>query len=325
MNTKVHDLEKRRRQLGLTYSALAKRSKVSQATVVRFLSGQHPQASFQNVTAIADALGFAIAFSSTATANEIRKSQAKAKARQLVGLVQGTSGLEAQAVDAERLADMTDQAENDLLAGSSRKLWGIWLPLWTPIPGETPIDDASGLKVGGITLRRELNAYEAENILKPVIKYLSRRPSRRLAPFDYRWIKKLHWEMLGDVWDWAGNLRTTELTIGIDPIQLDPSLYEMVQNLKAQQLSDSYTLLDQSVWLHHRAVQIHPFPNGNGRWSRLLSNIWLKQNGSPIVEWPEVAVGDVSTVRDEYLNAIQRADRCDFGPLTELHRRFLAE
>lgn len=191
------------------------------------------------------------------------------------------------------------------------------------IPGETPIDDVSELKIKGITLRRELNGYEAKNILKPVIKYLSRKPSRRLAPFDFSWLKRLHKEMLGDVWGWAGRLRRTVLTIGIDPVQVEPALYDMAESLQAQRLTDSYTLIDQAAWLHYRAVQIHPFQNGNGRWARLLSNVWLKQHGNPIVKWPEEAVGAVSPIRDEYLEAIRRADEFDLGPLTELHRRFL--
>src|SRR6516164_5558462 len=102
------------------------------------------------------------------------------------------------------------------------------------IPGETPIDDVSELKVKGITLRSELNEYEATNILKAVIKYLSRKPSRRLAPIDFAWVRKLHKEMFGDVWGWAGRLRTIELTIGIHAAQVEPALYDMVQNLKAQ-------------------------------------------------------------------------------------------
>jgi hypothetical protein len=67
------------------------------------------------------------------------------------------------------------------------------------IPGETPIDDVSELKIKGITLRHELNEYEAKNILKAVIKYLAKKPSRRLAPFDLNWLRRLHREMLGAV------------------------------------------------------------------------------------------------------------------------------
>ena len=35
---------------------------------------------------------------------------------------------------------------------------------WPSVPGETPIDDISGLLVKGVTARRELNHLEAENI-----------------------------------------------------------------------------------------------------------------------------------------------------------------
>jgi transcriptional regulator with XRE-family HTH domain len=124
VNSPFHALESRRKQLGLTYAALARRSKVSQPTVVRILSGRHPQASFHNVAAIAEALGLSIAFTPIATVSEMRRQQARAKARKLVSLVQGTSGLEAQAVDAQQLEELTEQATIDLLAGSRLKLWG---------------------------------------------------------------------------------------------------------------------------------------------------------------------------------------------------------
>jgi transcriptional regulator with XRE-family HTH domain len=120
----LRDLEQRRRQLGLSYAALAKRSGVSSSTVVRFLSGRYPQISFQNVVAIATALGFDATFSPTATARDMRRAQAQTKARRLVAFVQGTSGLEAQAVDSEQLEEMTERAANELLAGSPRRLWG---------------------------------------------------------------------------------------------------------------------------------------------------------------------------------------------------------
>ena len=67
------------------------------------------------------------------------------------------------------------------------------MAIWVPIPGETPIDDLSGLKIKGITTRSELNYFEARNITRAVLKYLSRKPSRRLAPFDLSWSIRSHW------------------------------------------------------------------------------------------------------------------------------------
>ena len=81
---------------------------------------------------------------------------------------------------------------------------------------------------------------------------------------------------------------------------------------------------EQAAHLHHRAVLIHPFLNGNGRWSRLLANIWLKLNKQPLTEWPEEVIGETSVIRDEYLTAVQAADSGDYAPLIDLHRRYAA-
>ena len=81
----------------------------------------------------------------------------------------------------------------------------------------------------------------------------------------------------------------------------------------------------QATRLHHRAVSIHPFVNGNGRWSRMLANIWLKRHGQAIIEWPEETIGSNSVIRDEYLGAIRAADAGDERPLRELHQRFTSK
>lgn len=78
------------------------------------------------------------------------------------------------------------------------------MPLWHHVPGGTPIDDLSGLKVKGITRRKELNEVEAENIRKAVVKYFAAPPTPKVAPFDLSWALRLHREMFGDVWKWAG-------------------------------------------------------------------------------------------------------------------------
>ena len=72
--------------------------------------------------------------------------------------------------------------------------------------------------------------------------------------------------MFGDVWEWAGRYRTSETNIGVPPFQIETRLSEMLEDLKAWGLSDM-EMLQQSVYLHHRAVHIHPFLNGNGRWA----------------------------------------------------------
>ncbi len=143
---------------------------------------------------------------------------------------------------------------------------------WETLPGETPLDDISGLKVKGVATRAELNKIEAENIRKAVVKYFSNRPSRRGAPFDLAWALRLHREMFGDVWRWAGQPRTCDLNLGVPFPHVEARLYDLLKNLE-HWAQGGVSLEEQTVMLHHQAVLIHPFVNGNGRWARLLANI----------------------------------------------------
>jgi Fic-DOC domain mobile mystery protein B len=192
---------------------------------------------------------------------------------------------------------------------------------WEPLPGETPLD-LSGLKNRGpIKSRRDLAAAEALNINRVFMKYLAARPSSRSAPFDYEWFLKLHEEMFGEVWTWAGEVRRHDVNIGVPHFQITESLSALASNLHGW-AEFGHTLETQATWLHHKSVQIHPFENGNGRWARLLASIWLKQHGEPIVAWPDTLLGEASEIRGEYLSAIRAADGGNYAPLYELHQRF---
>jgi Fic-DOC domain mobile mystery protein B len=189
--------------------------------------------------------------------------------------------------------------------------------------GATPLDDVSGLIPKHIRTRAELFAAEAINISRPIAKYLAARPTRRSAPFTLAWALRLHREMFGKVWSWAGQRRQNDgLNIGVPCHHIDQALQSLLDDLAVWRISGTYALVERAARLHHRAVQIHPFPNGNGRWSRMLANIMLKQAGSSPTIWPEQTVGTSSPIRSEYLAAVRRADDHDYAPLIELHQRF---
>ena len=190
-----------------------------------------------------------------------------------------------------------------------------------PIPGQTPLPDLSGLRDPSIRTVSELNACEAENIRRAVIRYLASRPTPRAAPFDEQWLRALHRQMFGDVWAWAGSYRRHETNIGSPAHRIEVEVHGLVEDLRAWDRS-GMDPIEQSTRLHHRAVQIHPFANGNGRWSRMLGSIWLRRKGLPPVHWPEASIGGASLIRGEYLDALRAADGGDLGPLLRLHERF---
>jgi transcriptional regulator with XRE-family HTH domain len=107
----------------MTHAQLARKSGVSKPTVVRILSGGHAAAALSNVMAIAQALGMSLDLTPRVPAEDLLREQAERKAATLVGMVQGTSGLEGQGVDRETLERMKRQTVHELLAGSRRRLW----------------------------------------------------------------------------------------------------------------------------------------------------------------------------------------------------------
>ena len=190
---------------------------------------------------------------------------------------------------------------------------------WEPIEGETPFD-ISELKDKGITTRELLNRVEAENVRKATTKYLSAKPSRRSAPFNYAWALRVHREMFGNVWKWAGKPRQRDLNIGVPWAQVQTDLEALFLDISYWKPSKD-SILEDAVTIHYRAVFIHPFQGGNGRWSRLLSNVWLKLHEYPVIEWPSEVGTSESSIRKEYILALQAADRHVMEPLTELHGR----
>jgi Fic-DOC domain mobile mystery protein B len=191
---------------------------------------------------------------------------------------------------------------------------------WEPIPDETPIDP-SDIKPKWVKTRNDLAKAEAKNIAKPFTKYLASKPTEKSAPFNYEWLLRLHKEMFGDVMKSAGNCRTENLSLGIEWTQISNQLAMLIDDLHAWTGYD-WPIEEQAVHLHHRAVHIHPFKNGNGRWARLLANIWLTRHGKPIVAWPDVSL-DGTSARSEYITAIKTADAGQYGPLTKLHTRYM--
>ena len=138
----------------------------------------------------------------------------------------------------------------------------------TEIANATYIDDISGLKLDTSKpyTMQEIYLYEAKNITKATLKYLSATPDKKLAPFSYEW-------------EWAGKLRQVELSIGVKAYLVSMEIKKLVDDLEFWHQNGIFETVEIASRLHHRAVHIHPFLNGNGRWSRMLANIYLKQNG----------------------------------------------
>ena len=195
----------------------------------------------------------------------------------------------------------------------------------TKVKGATYTDDISGLKLDTskkYTLQ-EIYLYEAKNITKATLKYLSLTPDKKLAPFSYEWFLLLHKEMFSDVWDWAGKIRHVELSIGVKAYLINIEIKKLVDDFEYWDKNKKFDVIEIASRLHHRAVQIHPFLNGNGRWSRMLANIYLKQNGLQPTKWNENLLSKENIDRSDYINALKKADDGDYTDLIKLQANTL--
>jgi Fic-DOC domain mobile mystery protein B len=150
---------------------------------------------------------------------------------------------------------------------------------FTDCDDSTPLteEEKKGLKAKWVTTRRELNELETQGVINAEIWLMSNNKRNILRE---SFIKTLHKKMFGDVWVWAGKFRITERNIGIKAYKIQESLKILLDDVNYWIINNTFSKKEIAVRLHHRLVQIHPFPNGNGRISRLMADLFMERFGS---------------------------------------------
>lgn len=174
-------------------------------------------------------------------------------------------------------------------------------------------DEISGLIPLHITNQKQLNEWEAANILKAT-SWVSTTPEIKNF-LTIHFLKKLHQQMFNDTWKWAGTFRKTEKNIGVTPAKITTELKKLLDDVLYQIVNSSYPIDEIAYRFHHRLVAIHPFPNGNGRYARIMTDILLIQTGQQKFTWGNKTLGSDVLARRQYINALRNADKHDFTSL----------
>lgn len=187
--------------------------------------------------------------------------------------------------------------------------------------GQTPLDpdEAARILRPAITTRGELDIVEQENIARAVRWALGRKRKPE-AVLDEQFLRRLHKRMFGEVWRWAGTYRQTARNIGIDARMIRQEIGGLLGDARFWVENATYEADELCVRFHHRLVSIHPFPNGNGRHSRLAADILATSLDRAPLGWGRGLGLDAAAVRARYIAALRAADAGDVDELVGFAR-----
>lgn len=182
-------------------------------------------------------------------------------------------------------------------------------------PGATPIDpdEALGLIPKHISTQADLNAWEELNIIEGA-DWIARQ--KIIQGLNEGLVRELHSRMFNQTWQWAGTLRKSAKSIGIDWTQISVALKNLLDNTAYQIENKAMPIDEIVVRFHHQLLLIHAFPNGNGRHARLIADALIVSLGGKRFSWGgNTSIATPGTTRQNYLLALRAADKGDIEPL----------
>ena len=176
--------------------------------------------------------------------------------------------------------------------------------------GATPIEeeDLDGLIPDFVATRADLNRVEFDNISKALTWGI--RQAEILGPqgiLEYGFLMKLHRNMFSDVWKWAGTNRSRITNIGSLPEDIVSESQAALEDMKFWHANGVFESDERAARLHCRLVTIHPFPNGNGRCTRLIADLYLVTIHDPMFTWGSRSIDVEGDARKRYINALVKA------------------
>ncbi len=177
-------------------------------------------------------------------------------------------------------------------------------------------DDMDGLIPKHIFTRKDLDEFEKANIINALL-WVRKKNHKYQDILTMRFIFELHKKMFDKTWKWAGQLRRYAVNIGFTAAeQIQPSIKNTLDNVTYWIENSIFPIDEICIRLHHQLVWIHPFPNGNGRFSRIFSDELKLALGGQQFQWgsnDNIAIA--SKNRTNYINALKLADKKDYTAL----------
>lgn len=145
-------------------------------------------------------------------------------------------------------------------------------------PGSTVLVNKLGLRDQSALDRAESVAFafrSAEIELKPCNE-----------PFTFDFYRSLHKRLFGDIYEWAGEIRTIDFSKGgtsFYPARelefLSEAKFRRLQKMSEFRFLPQNVLIDELTDFYNELNMLHPFREGNGRTQRLFFTLLLSRLG----------------------------------------------
>ncbi len=135
-----------------------------------------------------------------------------------------------------------------------------------------------------------------------------------------------HRRWLGNVYDWAGQERSVNMSKGNFHFTAANQIPFMLQEFESKflgvltpcYLMDEIALVDAIAKVHIEFILVHPFREGNGRISRLLADVMALQANKPQLDYSRWDAD-----KEAYFAAINEGLSCNYESMKKLVMRAL--
>ncbi|MND63256.1 putative adenosine monophosphate-protein transferase fic [compost metagenome] len=139
-------------------------------------------------------------------------------------------------------------------------------------------------------------------------------------PYDLPALQRIHRQLFGDLYDWAGELRSVDIAKGgtqfchVTRVEAEANkIFLSLANANWLEGLDRSDLVAVAAEHFGDLNMIHPFRDGNGRAQRILFEHLIINAGYEISWWP--------VEEGEWLQANIDAVLCDYGALVRIFER----
>lgn len=180
----------------------------------------------------------------------------------------------------------------------------------------------------GIMNKAAMDEQEILSLVEVQEHYLDRIDTE--TEFTAELICRMHHDWLGEIYPWAGQYRTVEMSK--DGFTWPPAhrVPENMAQFEAKHLlantpfrcEDLEEATQQLAAVHAELLLIHPFREGNGRIARWLSDLMCLQADLPQPDYGFTGEGSKKN-RERYLEAVILGYECNYNALAAFFREAL--